>query len=52
MLKHQPAKMQAAEGFWERQSVSPAPYLWIIVPDQAQQRNLVQLGRRISARSG
>jgi len=24
--------------------VSPAPYLWIIVPDQAQQRNLVQLG--------
>ena len=44
MLKHQPAKMQAAEGFWERQSVSPAPYLWIIVPDQAQQRNLVQLG--------
>ena len=44
MLKHQPAKMQAAEGFWERQSASPAPYLWIIVPDQAQQRNLVQLG--------
>src|SRR2546422_855988 len=44
MLKHQPAKMQAAEGFWERQSVSPAPYLWIIVPDQSQQRNLVQLG--------
>ena len=37
-------RLQAAEGFWERQSASPAPYLWIIVPDQAHQRNLVQLG--------
>jgi cytochrome bd ubiquinol oxidase subunit I len=44
MLEHQPAKMQAAEGFWEHQSASPAPYLWIIVPDQEHQRNLVQLG--------
>ena len=44
MLKHQPAKMQAAEGFWEEKSESPAPYLWLIVPDQAGQRNLVQLG--------
>ena len=31
MLEHQPAKMQAAEGFWEKQSQSPAPYYWIIV---------------------
>ena len=29
MLKYQPAKMQAAEGFWEQQSQSPAPYYWI-----------------------
>jgi cytochrome d ubiquinol oxidase subunit I len=39
MLKHQPAKMQAAEGFWEKESASPAPYYWIIVPDQKHQRN-------------
>jgi len=39
MLKHQPAKMQAAEGFWEKESASPAPYYWIIVPDQKNQRN-------------
>ena len=44
MLKHQPAKMQAAEGFWTRQSDSPAPYLWVIIPDQKNQRNLLQLG--------
>jgi hypothetical protein len=31
--------MQAAEGFWEENSPSPAPYNWIIVPDQARQRN-------------
>jgi len=31
MLKHQPAKMQAAEGFWTKQSGSPAPYLWVII---------------------
>jgi cytochrome d ubiquinol oxidase subunit I len=36
--------MQAAEGFWDRQSASPAPYLWFIVPDQAGQRNLIQIG--------
>jgi len=42
MLKHQPAKMQAAEGF--RQSDSPAPYLWVIIPDQKNQRNLLELG--------
>ena len=44
MLKYQPSKMQAAEGFWEKQSQSPAPYYWIIVPDQANQRNRLALG--------
>ncbi|MEO8524186.1 MAG: cytochrome ubiquinol oxidase subunit I [Caldimonas sp.] len=44
MLKHQPAKMQAAEGFWETKSESPAPYYWIIVPDQKNQRNKFELG--------
>ncbi len=44
MLQHQPSKMQAAEGFWEAQSQSPAPYNWIIVPDQAHQRNRFTLG--------
>jgi len=44
MLQHQPAKMQAAEGFWEPQSQSPAPYYWIIVPDQENQRNRFALG--------
>jgi cytochrome d ubiquinol oxidase subunit I len=44
MLQHQPAKMQAAEGFWEKQSQSPAPYYWVIVPDQANQRNRFAFG--------
>jgi cytochrome d ubiquinol oxidase subunit I len=44
MLKHQPAKMQAAEGFWEERSQSPAPYLLIVVPDQEKQRNRFVLG--------
>lgn len=44
MLKHQPSKMQAAEGFWEEHSQSPAPYYWIIVPDQARQSNRVAVG--------
>jgi cytochrome d ubiquinol oxidase subunit I len=44
MLKHQPAKMQAAEGFWSKQSESPAPYYWFVVPDQAAQRNRFALG--------
>jgi cytochrome d ubiquinol oxidase subunit I len=44
MLEHQPSKMQAGEGFWEKQSESPAPYYWIIVPDQEQQRNRFTLG--------
>jgi cytochrome d ubiquinol oxidase subunit I len=44
MLQYQPSKMQAAEGFWDAQSQSPAPYNWIIVPDQAHQRNRFTLG--------
>jgi len=44
MLKHQPSKMEAAEGFWEKQSSSPAPYYWLIVPDQKEQRNRFALG--------
>jgi len=44
MLKHQPSKMQAAEGFWEEQSQSPAPYYWFIIPDQANQRNRFEVG--------
>jgi len=44
MLQHQPAKMQAAEGFWEERSQSPAPYYWFIVPDQKNQRNRFSLG--------
>jgi cytochrome bd ubiquinol oxidase subunit I len=44
MLKHQPSKMQAAEGFWEKQSESPAPYYWFIIPDQKHERNRVAIG--------
>jgi cytochrome d ubiquinol oxidase subunit I len=44
MLKHQPSKMQAAEGFWETRSQSPAPYYWVIVPDQQHQRNRLAFG--------
>jgi cytochrome d ubiquinol oxidase subunit I len=44
MLKHQPAKMQAAEGFWEKQSQSPAPYYWFIIPDQENERNRFAVG--------
>jgi len=44
MLKHQPSKMQAAEGFWEKQSQSPATYYWFIIPDQTNQRNRFEVG--------
>jgi cytochrome bd ubiquinol oxidase subunit I len=44
MLKYQPSKMQAAEGFWEKESPSPAPYYWIIVPDQKHERNRIAWG--------
>ncbi len=42
MLKYQPSKMQAAEGFWAKESASPAPYYWVILPDQKEQRNRVR----------
>jgi cytochrome bd ubiquinol oxidase subunit I len=44
MVKYQPAKFQAAEGWWDKQTPSPSAYLWFIVPDQAQQRNRFQMG--------
>jgi cytochrome d ubiquinol oxidase subunit I len=44
MLKYQPSKMQAAEGFWEKQSQSPAPYYWVVIPDQQRERNTFALG--------
>src|ERR1700747_1897675 len=44
MVELQPSKMQAAEGFWETNSESPAPYYWIIIPDQGNQRNRFALG--------
>jgi cytochrome d ubiquinol oxidase subunit I len=44
MVKYQPSKMQAAEGFWEKESQSPAPYYWLIIPDQKNQRNRFAVG--------
>ncbi len=44
IVKYQPAKLQAAEGWWDEQTPSPTPYLWVIVPDQAGQRNRFQMG--------
>jgi cytochrome d ubiquinol oxidase subunit I len=44
LANYQPAKLQAAEGWWDRQTPSPTPYLWVIVPDQAGQRNRFQMG--------
>ncbi|HEX6626548.1 MAG TPA: cytochrome ubiquinol oxidase subunit I [Gemmatimonadaceae bacterium] len=44
MVKYQPAKLTAAEGWWDKTTPSPMPYLWIIVPDQSGQRNLFQMG--------
>jgi cytochrome d ubiquinol oxidase subunit I len=44
MVQYQPAKMEAAEGFWEKASPSPAPYNWIIIPDQSHQRNRLAWG--------
>jgi cytochrome d ubiquinol oxidase subunit I len=44
LVKYQPAKLQAAEGWWDRQTPSPSAYLWFIIPDQAQQRNRFQMG--------
>jgi cytochrome d ubiquinol oxidase subunit I len=44
LAKYQPAKLQAAEGWWDVTTPSPTPYLWVIVPDQAGQRNRFQMG--------
>jgi cytochrome bd ubiquinol oxidase subunit I len=44
MVKYQPSKMQAAEGFWEEESQSPAPYYWLIIADQKNQRNRFAVG--------
>jgi len=44
LVKYQPAKLAAAEGWWDKQTPSPTPYLWLIVPDQAGQRNRFQMG--------
>jgi cytochrome d ubiquinol oxidase subunit I len=44
LVKYQPAKLMAAEGWWDTQTPSPMPYLWIIVPDQSGQRNRFQIG--------
>src|SRR4030081_554450 len=44
IVKYQPAKLEAAEGWWDNQTPSPMPYLWVIVPDQAGQRNRFQIG--------
>jgi cytochrome bd ubiquinol oxidase subunit I len=44
MLQLQPSKLQAAEGFWEKRSESPAPYYWIVIPDQENQRHRFALG--------
>jgi cytochrome d ubiquinol oxidase subunit I len=44
LVKYQPAKLQAAEGWWDKTTPSPTPYLWVIVPDQAAQRNRFQMG--------
>jgi cytochrome d ubiquinol oxidase subunit I len=44
LVKYQPGKLQAAEGWWDRTTPSPTPYLWVIVPDQAGQRNRFEMG--------
>jgi cytochrome d ubiquinol oxidase subunit I len=44
LVKYQPAKLQAAEGWWDKTTPSPTAYLWVIVPDQAKQRNRFQMG--------
>jgi cytochrome d ubiquinol oxidase subunit I len=42
MARHQPAKVQAMEGFWE--TTPTAPYNLVVVPDQDGQRNRFELG--------
>lgn len=42
MAEHQPAKIQAVEGNWDDRPA--APYLLVIKPNQAEQRNELELG--------
>jgi cytochrome d ubiquinol oxidase subunit I len=44
IVKYQPAKLQAAEGWWDKTTPSPTPYLWVIWPDQKGQFNRFQMG--------
>jgi cytochrome d ubiquinol oxidase subunit I len=44
MVKYQPAKLQAAEGWWDKTTPSPTPYLWVIWPDQKGQFNRFEMG--------
>jgi len=44
LVKYQPAKLQAAEGWWDKTTPSPTPYLWVIWPDQKGQFNRFQMG--------
>jgi cytochrome d ubiquinol oxidase subunit I len=44
IVKFQPAKLQAAEGWWDKTTPSPTPYLWVIWPDQKGQFNRFQMG--------
>jgi cytochrome d ubiquinol oxidase subunit I len=44
MVQYQPAKLQAAEGWWDKTTPSPTPYLWVIWPEQKGQFNRFQMG--------
>jgi cytochrome d ubiquinol oxidase subunit I len=44
IVKYQPAKLQAAEGWWDKTTPSPTPYLWVIWPDQKAQFNRFEMG--------
>jgi cytochrome d ubiquinol oxidase subunit I len=44
IVKYQPAKLQAAEGWWDKTTPSPTPYLWVIWPDQKGQFNRFEMG--------
>jgi cytochrome d ubiquinol oxidase subunit I len=44
MVQYQPAKLQAAEGWWDKTTPSPTSYLWVIWPEQKGQFNRFQMG--------